>query len=250
MSDVILPRRIVARTLLRSLLLQASWNFEHLQGLGVLYVLAPALRFLYRDRDLGEAFGRHTEYFNTHPYLAPAVLGATLRLEICRAQGEEPPYAVGDFKTMLASPCAAMGDALFWGGLRPLAAVAALYFALQGRLWAPLVLLGIFNLPHLYCRWRGLQLGLARGAEIAEELLRRGLPDWAVRCKQLTVLLLGVLCAYLTAATLRGHEFGPLWGLLLLPVLGLVGWLCRRSVSPLLLALAVAVLLLFWFSLR
>lgn len=245
-----LPGRIVVQTFFRSLLLQASWNFERLQGLGVLFVMAPALRFLYRDRDLSEAFGRHTEYFNTHPFLAPAVLGATLRLEAARAAGEVPPYQIGEFKTMFASPCAAMGDAFFWGGLRPLAAVCALFFAVQGRLWSPLVLLAVFNLPHLYCRIRGLQLGLRQGAGIADSLLRLGLPDWATRLKQLTVLLLGVLCAYLTAQTLAGKNLDFYWGLLLIPALALVGWLCRRSVSPLLLALGVAVVLLFVFSLR
>lgn len=245
-----LPRRILVQTALRSLLLQASWNFERLQGLGALYVVAPALRFLYRDRELQEAYGRHTEYFNTHPFLAPAVLGATIQLEQARAAGEPPAFQPGEFKTVFAAPCAAMGDAFFWGGVRPLAAVCALIFAVQGRLWAPLVLLGVFNLPHLYCRFRGLLLGLQRGPGIADELLRLGLPDWAIRLKQLTVILLGILCADLTIQVLAENRMAHLWGLLLIPALTVVGWLSRRSVSPLLIALGVSVVLLLVFSMR
>ncbi|HAD03762.1 MAG: hypothetical protein A2091_12060 [Desulfuromonadales bacterium GWD2_61_12] len=244
------PRAIVLRLFLRSLLLQASWNFERLQGLGALYVMAPALRYLYRDEDLVRAYGRHTEYFNTHPFLAPAVLGATLHLEAAAASGEAVEFPVSEFKTLLASPCAAMGDAFFWGGLRPLAAVVALFFALNGSLWAPLVLLILFNLPHLYCRLRGLQLGLKLGVGIAGELPRYDLPDWAVRLKQVTVLLLGVLCAFVTVTTLSGTD-GPhlVYVLLLLPALAAVGWLCRLSVSPLLLMLGVATGVLFVFYL-
>jgi len=212
--------------------------------------MAPALRYLYRDEDLVRAYGRHTEYFNTHPFLAPPVLGATLRLEAASAAGETADFPVSEFKTLLASPCAAMGDAFFWGGLRPLAAVVAIFFALGGSLWAPLVLLVLFNLPHLYCRLRGLQLGLALGVGIAAELPRYNLPDWAVRLKQLTVLLLGVLCAYVTVKTLSGAADLPLYyALLLLPALAVVGWLCRLSVSPLLLLLGVATALLFVFFL-
>lgn len=243
------PPGIMFKVFRRSLLLQASWNFERLQGLGALYVMAPALRYLYRGEALVRAYGRHTEYFNTHPFLAPAVLGATLNLEAASVDGAAVEFPVTEFKKLLASPCAAMGDAFFWGGLRPLAAVVALFFALRGSLLAPLILLLLFNVPHVYCRWRGLCLGLMRGVDIAGELPRYDLPDWAVRLKQVTVLLLGVLCAYLTTQTLRGAQLPVALGLALLPILAAVGWLCRRSVSPLLLLLGVAAGLLFLFNL-
>lgn len=243
------PPGIMFKVFWRSLLLQASWNFERLQGLGALYVMAPALRYLYRDEALVRAYGRHTEYFNTHPFLAPAVLGATLHLEATSDAGEAVEFPVTEFKKLLSSPCAAMGDAFFWGGMRPLAAVVALFFALRGSLLAPLVLLLLFNAPHLYCRLRGLQLGLKLGVEIAGELPRYDLPDWAVRLKQVTVLLLGFLCAYLTTQTLRGAQLPVASGFALLPILAAVGWLCRRSVSPLLLLLGVATGLLFLFFL-
>jgi len=249
MASLTFPRGIIFRVFWRSLLLQASWNFERLQGLGALYVMAPALRYLYREEELVRAYGRHTEYFNTHPFLAPAVFGAALHLEAASVAGETEEFPVGEFKTLLASPCAAMGDAFFWGGMRPLAAVVALIFALGGNLWAPVVLLVIFNIPHLFCRLRGLQLGLSLGVGIAGELPRYDLPDWAVRLKQVTVLLLGVLCAFVTTHTLSGAQLPTAYGLALLPALAVVGWLCRLSVSPLLLMLGVATGILFLFFL-
>lgn len=239
-----LPVSLLLRTCGRTLLLQASWNFERMQGLGALYVLAPALRFYYRGEELARAYGRHTEYFNTHPYLAPALLGATLHLEERRAAGERDALAPEELKRMLMAPCAAMGDAFFWGGLRPLAAVFGLWCAVYGVLWAPLVLLLVFNLPHLACRAVGLWQGYRLGTGIVELLQRVRFPDWAIRLKALTAILLGALCARQAALTLRGEGLELAWGVLVLPAALLTGWLCRFSVSPLLLSLAAAVLIL------
>jgi len=241
-----LPLQLQMQLLLRSLLLQASWNFERMQGLGVLYLLAPALRFYYRDAELSRAYGRHTEYFNTHPFLAPALLGATLRLELEQHSGATTALPPDEFKRMLMAPCAAMGDAFFWGGVRPLAAAVALLFAVQGRWWAPLVLLVLFNLPHLWFRITGFRRGFNLGAGLVELLQRARLPDRAIRLKQATVLLLGVLCAQMATATLRETGQHSAWGLTVLPAAMAIGWICRFSVSPLLLSLGAAVLILLF----
>jgi len=111
-----LPATVLAQVVLRSFLLQASWNFERLQNLGVLYVLAPALRFFYRGDELTAAGQRHMEYFNTHPFMASPVLGAILDLEQKKSRGDQPSVGVQDFKRMVMAPYAAIGDAFFWGG--------------------------------------------------------------------------------------------------------------------------------------
>ena len=145
----------LAGVMLRSLLLQGSWNFERMQNLGVVFALAPALRLLYSGEDLVAAYQRHLVYFNTHPYLASPVLGATLNLESRAAAGETGGLGVTEFKSMIMAPYAAIGDALFWGGLRPLVAGVALFVAVKGSLWAPVVFLVLFNVPHLWLRCIG-----------------------------------------------------------------------------------------------
>ena len=89
-----LPAKIIAQILPRLFLLQASWNFERLQSLGALYVMAPGLRFLYQGKDLSMAFQRHLSYFNTHPYMASPVLGAALALEESGANGQDSMLGV------------------------------------------------------------------------------------------------------------------------------------------------------------
>lgn len=228
------------RLLLRSFLLQASWNFEQMQGLGALFVLSPLLRTLYRGEELQQACARHLSYFNTHPFVAPVILSGMAQLEANGANAEE----VDEFRQLLMAPCAAMGDAFFWGGVRPFAAVLAMFFAIHGSLLAPVVLLAIFNVPHLLVR----VVGFAKGCELAEGvvdfLARCRLPDLAIRLKQGTLVLLGILCAELTYSTLTLDRLSWHWGWVIVPAVFSLGWLARQRLSPLLLALLLVAAIL------
>ena len=177
-------RLTLIKSFFRLFLLQASWNFERMQNVGVLFVVEPVLRVLYREKDLQQACQRHLSYFNTHPYMAAPVLGATVALEQMRANGQEGTFSVDDFKRMSMAPYAAIGDAFFWGGVRPLAACLAIFFASKESLWAPFVFLLLFNLPHLWTRLFGFIRGYQRGVSIVELIQRYRLPDVAGSVQQ------------------------------------------------------------------
>lgn len=240
-----LPLAVLIRVLLRSFLVQASWNFERLQNVGFMYVVAPALRALYRDDELVNAYSRHMEYFNTHPYLASPVIGTVLKLETQRASGDLEKVDVADFKKMVMAPYAAMGDAFFWGGLRPLSACTALFFAAKGSLWAPAVFLLLFNIGHLGYRFFGIFHGYRLGVGVVQVIQRHRLPDLALKAKETTVVMLGGLCAYLSTLELGRDDIPVLWGLAILPVVVFLGWLARKGISVLLLVLAASVVMLF-----
>lgn len=230
-----MPQSLPLATLLRgcgrSLWHQASWNFERMQNLGFCHQLLPGLRRLYGGDPPPAVLQRCTTYFNTHPYFASWVAGTVLNLEERQLAGETPDVDSALFPQLVMAPYAAIGDALFWGALRPLAAVAGLIFAVQGHLWAPLLLLGIFNLPHLLCRCGGWLLGYRQGVESAATLQRLRLPDLALRLKEGTVLLLGGLCALLAFQACAERQAEPLWGLLGLPLVLALAQLARRGVS-------------------
>jgi PTS system mannose-specific IID component len=228
------------RLLWRSFFLQASWNFEQMQGLGALFVLSPLLRSLYQGEELQQACARHLSYFNTHPFVAPLILSGVAQLETNGADAEE----VDEFRQLLMAPCAAMGDAFFWGGLRPFAAVLAMFFALHGSLLAPVVLLVIFNVPHLLVRVVGFAKGCELGEEVVDFLTRCRLPDLAIRLKQGTLILLGILCADLTYRTLNVAHLPWDWGWVIVPVVFSLGGLARQRLSPLLLALLLVAAIL------
>jgi PTS system mannose-specific IID component len=130
-----------------------------------------------------------------------------------------------------------MGDALFWGGVRPLAALVGVLVASQGSLWAPVVFLALFNLPHLVIRGSGLLLGYHQGLHAIETLQKCRLPDLAIRLKESSTVLIGVLCAYLSFKGCEHQSLSVVWGFVLLPVVLLFAWLAHKGVTSLFLVL-------------
>ncbi|RYZ37380.1 MAG: PTS mannose transporter subunit IIA, partial [Myxococcaceae bacterium] len=115
-----LSRGTVLRVFLRSLFLQASWNPKGMQNLGLAYAVYPALERLYPPGPLREAaVRRHLVFFNTHPYVAAAIVGGVVNHEQKIARGEETPDRVVGFKAALMGPLAALGDGFFWLSLKP-----------------------------------------------------------------------------------------------------------------------------------
>ncbi len=235
---------------LRLTLLQGSWNFERLQGLGFFFALLPALRKLYPKDELQRIGQDHLGYFNTHPYLAPYVAGAVLKLEEERAEKRDQMVSITDFKEMVAAPYAAIGDALFWGGLRPLAAGIALFFAAKGILWAPLIFLLLYNLVPFWFRLLGFSRGYRQGVQSVEFLQRRKLPDWAIHTKEAAVVVLGGFSAFLVFQHLQQQQLQSWLGLFAVVPVILLGLIARKGVSTLMLTLLTAIIILvsclFW----
>ncbi len=222
---------------LRSFLLQASWNFERLQNLGFFYLVLPGLRAVYGDNLPEDVRTHHSAYFNTHPYFAPLVAGTVLRLEKSSIAGVATAVNAETYKSMVMAPFAAMGDALFWGGLRPLAALIGLLFASQGSLWAPVVFLLLFNLPHFIFRGGGLLLGYVQDLRSIEVVQKCRLPDLAIRLKESTTVLIGVLCAYLSYKGCEHQSISDAWGFVLLPIVLFFAWLTHKGVTSFFLVL-------------
>lgn len=225
------------RVYFRSFLLQASWNFENLQNLGFFYLVLPGLRSIYGDELSTHVQQRQVTYFNTHPYFAPLIAGTILRMEERLHAGEDVAVDPDAYKKMVMAPFAAMGDALFWGGVRPLAALIGLLLASQGSLWAPVVFLILFNLPHLFFRGAGLVLGYVQELRAIETIQKCRLPDLAIRLKESTTILIGVLCAYLSFKGCEHQDISGVWGFVLLPVVLLFAWLSHKGVTSLFLVL-------------
>ncbi len=237
MKEIRLSWLTFLRIYLRSFLLQSSWNFEKLQNLGFFYLILPGLRSIYGDEIPADVRQRHGAYFNTHPYFAPLVAGTTLRLEALESVGEESAVDAEAYKKMVMAPFAAMGDALFWGGVRPLAALIGLLIASQGSLWAPVVFLVLFNLPHFLFRGGGLLLGYFQELRAIETIQKCHFPDLAIRLKESTIVLIGVLCAYLSFKGCEHQDLSAAWGFVLLPIVLLFAWLSHKGVTSLFLVL-------------
>lgn len=181
------------RIFLRSLLVQASWSFARMQSLGFFLMTAPALaRFRLAPTERTREGLRRLRDFNTHPYLAGLVAATVIREEELGAA----ETSVDNLKNSLMCVLGAIGDEFFWGTLRPLAALAALPAALAGKSWAPVAMLAIYNVPHLWIRALGIGLGLSKGRDIVALLqsrpLARLLPALGAAIAGLAGLLVGL----------------------------------------------------------
>ena len=235
------------RVLWRSLFIQAGYNAQGLQSLGFLYAISPALRRLYPEPEAqAAAVRRHFEAFNTHPYVAAAIVGGALRLEEQVAAGEATPEQVSGFKRSLMGPLAALGDSFFWHSLRP--ALGALSAALVPVIsaWAALFFLVVYNTVHLTFRARFFLLGYREGEGLVESLARAHLPRWSALLRALAAVCAGGLAAWLSA-TFGANQGGGLGAALAAGCL-LTGWaayeLVKRRVSPYAVLYAVALLAL------
>jgi PTS system mannose-specific IID component len=107
----------LGRAVARLLALQAGWNYERMQGIGMGWAAEPLLRDL-RATDPARhpaATVRSAEFFNGHPYLAGLALGAAARAEYDGATADQ----VQRLRTALGGPLGALGDQFFWAGLLP-----------------------------------------------------------------------------------------------------------------------------------
>ena len=189
----------LARIAWRTVLLQATWNYERHQGLGWAWSLEPALQRLYPDAaERSARLAEHTAYFNTQPTLASVALGAVAGLEERRAQGEPlDADTLGRVKGVLGSALAAVGDRLFWFTLRPFVACLGIIFALAASWQGAIVMWVAYNVVHLGMRWRGVHWGYERGPAVLGTGLRENLDALVTRLGILGAGLVGIVTALL-----------------------------------------------------
>ena len=67
----------------RSNFLESCFNIVRLQGLGFGYAMIPMLEYYYKDDPEGfkAALNRHTQFFNTCPYVVTFNLGVAAAME-------------------------------------------------------------------------------------------------------------------------------------------------------------------------
>ncbi|BDU37861.1 PTS N-acetylgalactosamine transporter subunit IID [Vibrio nigripulchritudo] len=140
----------------RSLLLQASFNFERMQASGWLYGLLPALKKIHTNKaDLSKAMQGHMGFFNTHPFLVTFVMGIVLAME----RSKQNINSIQSTKIAVGAPMGGIGDAMFWLTLLPICGGIGADLALQGSIMGAVFFMALFNVVHF-----GLRFGLAHYA--------------------------------------------------------------------------------------
>lgn len=155
---------------LRTLVVQGSWSYDRMVGLGVAYAMEPLLRDLPGGRSNGRyagALGRVAGFFNAHPYLTGLAVGA-----LARAEHEGVPEVQADrLRSALIGPLGSVGDQLIWAGWLPLSLALGLLTAVaRSPLVGVVAFLVLYNAVHLTLRVWGLVVGWRLGPRVAGAL--------------------------------------------------------------------------------
>ncbi|MBR6896365.1 MAG: PTS system mannose/fructose/sorbose family transporter subunit IID [Lactococcus sp.] len=145
---------------------------------GVSYTMQPFIDRFYQNReaDRKAAMVRHMSYFNTNVAMFPFIMGITASMEKENAEKDDfNPESINAIKTSLIGPLAGIGDSVFWGVLRVIAAGIGVSLAQANNFMAPLIFLLLFNLPVQLVRWQGAKLGYTLGASYISDLYESGM---------------------------------------------------------------------------
>ncbi len=151
------PHKVVKKStlwivVLRSLLLQASFNYERMQAAGWLYGIMNVLKKIHQDkRDLAKSMRMHLEFFNTHPFLVNFIMGLVLAME----ENKEDQSTIRSIKVATMGPLGGIGDALCWLTVLPILAGLGASMAMQGNPMGPIIFLILFNVFQF-----GVRIGL------------------------------------------------------------------------------------------
>jgi fructoselysine and glucoselysine-specific PTS system IID component len=164
---------------LRSMALEANFNFETWQNTGFAFSMLPALKKLYPDRAaMAAALQRHLQLFNTSTYGSTLIIGLTAAME--EQNSRDPDFnseSINSVKLGLMGPLAGVFDSLFWGTLKVIAAGVGTSLALKGHLSGAVLFILLFNVPHLLLRYQLTFIGYRAGTRWLQQLARTHVMD-------------------------------------------------------------------------
>ena len=199
---------------------------------------------------------RHLALYNVTPYIATFPMGISAAMEEANATEEDfETDSIGAVKSALMGPLSGIGDAFFWGTLRVIATGIGCTLALKGNILGPLLFLLIFNVPHYVMRYLGTFLGYKLGSESIEKITASGLMGSVMEAASIVgMMVVGAMTMEMTAINFvteigSGEEATTLQDLLTgivpgLPVLGLFGivyWMLKKKINPLLIMLIMLI---------
>ena len=205
------PTLVALNCLGRTCCINAATTARGMQQVGLLFVLSPALRWLYPEGAArARAFARYGGHSNTHPFMIPLFVGILLSLEEEIAKGTLPESAVSSVRETLATTLSALGDSFFSGTLLPL--------------WA------LVSVALLLFRAGSFFSGLRHGMPVLVRLKRLNLINWVDRLKMVNAVLVALVIWHLPMSRLKPFP----WDVYLLGALAVLGasWLVARLRLP------------------
>lgn len=171
-------RKMLKKAFWRSFTLYAAVSPAKQGASGFCYALMPFINKFYKNDEEGkkEALVRSMSYFNTTITCSTFIMGLVASME--KKNSEQKDFdanSINAVKSSLMGPLAGIGDSIFWGVLRVIAAGIAVGLGMTGNILAPIVFLLLFNIPSLLVKYYGTFLGYKLGSEYIQKVYASGL---------------------------------------------------------------------------
>lgn len=136
-NNHVLSKKDLTKLALRTLFLQASFNYERMQAGGWTYAMLPSLRKIHKndDKELSNSMKDNLEFINTHPNLVGLIMGLLLSLE----EQKENRNTIRGLKVALFPPLAGIGDSILWFTILPILVGLSSSFAANGNILGPIL---------------------------------------------------------------------------------------------------------------
>lgn len=170
---------------------------------GWLYSVQPALNRYYKDdpEKRSDAMSRHTTWYNITQNVGTFAMGLVAAME--QENSLKPDFdteSIDAIKVSLMGPLSGIGDAIFWGVLRVIAAGIGINIAMTGSPLGAILFLIIYNVPSILCRYYMTYLGYGMGTNFIEKMYSGGLMSIITKATSTVGL---IMIGAMTAANVR-----------------------------------------------
>lgn len=185
-------KKLIRKMFWRSMTMYASVNPVTMGGGGFAYSMMPFINKFYKTKEeKADALERHSQYFSTTIPFASFIMGIAASME--KENAEKPGFntdSINAIKLSLMGPLAGIGDSLFWGVWRVVAAGLAIGLANAGNFLAPLIFLIVFNVPNYMVRYYGGLLGYSLGSKYIEKMYANGVIEILTKAASILGLIM------------------------------------------------------------
>ena len=192
-------RKMLKSIYWRSFTVYCLWAGEAEAGSdGFIYSLMPAFkRFYKKAEDRTAAMVRHTTWFNMTENVSTFVMGLVAAMERENSQSKDfDVSSINAVKASLMGPLSGIGDAVFWGVLRVIAAAVGISVAATGSPLGPILFLLIYNIPSMLCRWWMTVLGYKLGTSFLSKAYETGIMGVIMKAASiLGLIMIGAMSA-------------------------------------------------------
>ena len=160
---------------------------------GFIWTLMPALRRYYEEgsKEFTDALVRHTSFYNITQNVGTFCLGLVASME--RENARDPEFddrSITAIKTALMGPMSGIGDAIFWGVIRVIAASVGISLAMQGSVLGPVLFFLIYNIPSVLTRYYLTYAGFSMGSDFLAKMNEGGLMRTITKCASILGLMM------------------------------------------------------------